>query len=680
MATYTGTSGDDVIVAVDNTDSTFIGKGGSDTLTGGGGNDTFYGGFGNDILDGQAGDDTFNVGLREGVDSITGGIGFDQILATSDNVLIGISAISGVEAISANGHVNVNIIGSINDDVLDFTGVTITGIGMIGGGAGSDTITGTSAADFINGGTGNDTLNGGGGDDHFLVGFQNGFDNVDGGTGYNTIQAIADNVTIGLNSFTNIQEISADGHANVKVRLSDIDNVISFGTLKLTDIVDFSGGNGNDTITGGNGDDVISGGNGNDHLIGGAGNDTLNGGGGLDLLEGGTGDDTFLIGAGGAGIDTFRGGAGFDTISGAADNAVLLLNGTNMSGIEYVNSGGFANFSIQGVATNGVGATFNLTGIQLDEGDVAAIRGSFYDDTITGSKVADNIFGGAGNDHLYGGNGDDIVDGQVGDDYIDGGAGNDTLYGSDGNDTLLGQGGTDELHGGIGNDTLDGGSGNDALFGDEGDDTFLVGPSSGIDSFDGGAGFDTILATKNGVVISWSSLTSIEAISSGGFSNVTIAGTSGDDVIDLTGITLTGIRNINGLGGNDTITGSSGNDTIIGGNGNDTLNGGDGNDTLSGILGADTLTGGAGNDIFRDLAKNLAGDRITDFTTDDRISISNIAYHANGTVSYANGNLTIDADGPGGTTAITVHLDGVFNNNFALQADPLGGTAVVYHG
>ena len=680
MATYTGTSGDDTLVALDNTDSTFIGKGGSDTMTGGGGNDTFYGGFGNDILDGGPGDDVFNVGLREGVDSIVGGIGFDRIVASANNVLIGLSALSGVEEISANGFSGVSIIGSVNDDVLDFSGVNLVGIGMIGGGAGADTITGSSAADFINGGSGSDTLNGGGGDDHFLVGFQGGFDNVDGGTGYNIIEAVADNVTIGLNSFTNIQEISAGGFANVKVRLSDIDNVVNFGTLKLTDIADFSGGNGNDTITGGTGDDIISGGNGNDHLIGGLGNDTLNGGGGLDLLEGGGGDDIFLVGAGGAGLDIIRGGAGFDTVQGNADFAKLLLDGTNLTGVEYINSGGFANFSIEAVATAGVGATFNLTGIQIDEGDIAAIRGSFFNDNITGSKVADNIFGGAGDDRLFGGNGDDIINGEVGNDYIDGGAGVDTISGGDGNDTLLGQGGSDELHGGLGNDTLDGGSGNDSLFGDEGDDIFLVGPSSGIDSFDGGAGFDTVQATKNGIVITWSSLTDVEAISSGGFTGVTIAGTSGDDIIDLSGVALSGIRNINGLGGNDSITGSAGSDTIIGGTGNDTLNGFDGSDILTGLTGADTLTGGAGADVFRDLAKNLAGDTITDFTVDDRINIQNIAFHANGTVSYANGDLRIDADGPGGTAAISIHLSGVFNNNFTLAADALGGTSVIYHG
>ena len=341
----------------------------------------------------------------------------------------------------------------------------------------------------------------------------------------------------------------------------------------------------------------------------------------------------------------FKGGAGFDTVSGAADNAVLLLNGTNLTGIEAINSGGFANFSIQ--AAPG-GATFNLTGIQIDDGDIAAIRGSFFADNITGSRVADNIFGGAGDDRLLGGNGDDTVNGEVGNDYIDGGRGcrHPLRRRRQRHAARPGQHGRAAWrHRQTTRSTV--AAATTPCSATMATTCFLVGPGSGLDSFDGGIGFDTIQASKNGVVISWSSLSGVEAISGGGFSNVTINGTTGDDVIDLTGIAVTGIRNINGLGGKRyDHRFRPANDTIIGGNGNDTLNGGDGNDTLSGILGADTLTGGAGNDIFRDLAKNLNGDTIHDLTVDDRISISNIAYSAAGTVSYANGNLTIDVDGP----------------------------------
>jgi hypothetical protein len=71
------------------------------------------------------------------------------------------------------------------------------------------------------------------------------------------------------------------------------------------------GGVGNDTLTGGssrdflygsNGDDILNGGGGADYLFGGAGNDILNGNGGNDVLEGESGTDH---NNGGAGDDTF---------------------------------------------------------------------------------------------------------------------------------------------------------------------------------------------------------------------------------------------------------------------------------------------------------------------------------------------------------------------------------------
>ena len=43
---------------------------------------------------------------------------------------------------------------------------------------------------------------------------------------------------------------------------------------------------------------------------------------------------------------------------------------------------------------------------------------------------------------------------------------------------------------------------------------------------------------------------------------------------------LTGIENVSGGGGSDTLTGTSGSNTLDGSSGNDTLNGGLGNDRL----------------------------------------------------------------------------------------------------
>lgn len=96
----------------------------------------------------------------------------------------------------------------------------------------------------------------------------------------------------------------------------------------------------------------------------------------------------------------------------------------------------------------------------------------------------------------------------------------------------------------------------------------------------------------------------------GGAGTDSIKGTTTDDVIDLTGISILNIENIDGAAGNDTIIGSAGGDFITGGVGTDSLFEGEGADTFSvvgdgdldtidGGTGYDTLQGSTFNDAFR---------------------------------------------------------------------------------
>jgi Ca2+-binding RTX toxin-like protein len=169
---------------------------------------------------------------------------------------------------------------------------------------------------------------------------------------------------------------------------------------------------------------------------------------------------------------------------------------------------------------------------------------------------------------------------------------NYSFDGRGGDDTLIGGGGNDTLDGGAGSDTVDGGAGNDTI----------IGSADGVnDNYTGGSGTDTI---------DYSALTSAQTVSVNlgtGFASGTAVGTD----------TLTGIENIAGGEGNDSLFGSSGNnvihgnggaDNIVGGGGSDTLYGDDGNDTLNGGVNDFTMTpsaandvlfGGAGTDTFR---------------------------------------------------------------------------------
>lgn len=284
-----------------------------------------------------------------------------------------------------------------------------------------------------------------------------------------------------------------------------------------------------------------------------AGNDVITTGDGNDSYVAGIGNDTYNLG-GGDDIVTFKGAAGangYESIDGGAgfDELRALQAGTVIS-----------LHSVTGVEKVGSGGFANVS-----------IAGSTAADTLdfTGATLA-------------------------GITQVKLGGGNDLFLGSLSNDTILGE------------------AGNDTMTGAEGDDTFLIGLGSGWDSIDGGAGFDTIRATAINTKIGIASVTGVEAIDGGGFANVTIVGTTGNDTINLTGITATGIAAIDAGTGNDTIRGSDSADVIKAG------------------LGTDILTGNGGADVF-DFDKPLdsrsggAFDTITDFTRgEDLIDLSTI--------------------------------------------------------
>lgn len=705
-----GGSGNDVI----------IGNNAANTIRGSGGDDNIAAGVGDDVIQ--------FTGTANGADVVNGGAGNDIILALANSTVIGLSSITEVETISAGTFTGVSILGSANDDMLNFSTVTLAGITVIDGGLGNDTITGNIEANVIRGSGGDDSIIAGDGNDIIqFTGTANGFDSINGGTGNDAVAALAAGTVIGLTSVTGVETITGNGFASVTISGSAAGDTFNFSGVTLSGIASIAGGAGNDVITGSIANDVILGGTENDTLGGGLGDDTLNGGAGTNILDGGTGidvaqyaitkanafvllnangsytltaagisdtitnienvnftDGTFAIatlissgqtlsgtaaaetlngspgddtitGLGGddtlngnGGNDLFRvtgvadgfdivdGGAGTDTIAATANNAVIGL--TSINGVEVITAGIFTGVSIVGSATNNIlnFAGTTLTGITL-------IDAGAGDDTITGNAAANTIRGSGGNDAIDAGDGDDTIQysGTAnGFDTVNGGLGTDTIAAL-ANSTVIGLTSVSGIEtitagsftgvsilGSANNDTLnlagvtltaitfiDGGAGNDVITGnliantirgsagddriDAGDGNDIVqytGTTNGFDAVDGGLGTDTISALANATVIGLSSVTSIETISAGTFTGVYIAGSANADTLNFSSVTLTNIVRVEGGLGNDTLTGNAANNTLWGGIGNDRIDGGAGSDSLLGDDGDDVLIGGAGND------------------------------------------------------------------------------------
>ena len=247
----TGTTGNDVLNATSDANWQVDGLAGNDTITTLGGNDIVTGGAGNDSIATGNGDDVIRfTGASQGVDSVDGGAGNDRIEATAKGTVIGLTSLSGVEAISANGFGLVTIKGSSASDVLDFTNAILTGITGIIGADGNDTISGSAAADVITGGAGADILRGNGGADKFrfdavadskvsapdqIVDFQQGSDK-DNLAGIDAVTTLTGN-----QAFSFVGEAAFTNHAGeLRVDHTDPTKTVILGDVNGDGVADFA--------------------------------------------------------------------------------------------------------------------------------------------------------------------------------------------------------------------------------------------------------------------------------------------------------------------------------------------------------------------------------------------------------------------------------------------------------
>ncbi|TIP25753.1 MAG: hypothetical protein E5X67_23465, partial [Mesorhizobium sp.] len=175
--------------------SVLAGHGGNDTLAGSSGNDTLLGGEGTDALNGGGGNDTYVFSPGDSTDTINDSSGKDWLVMaaglTAANVTFNVSGYDLLISDGVSGDLiklkNVYLSTSYQIETLvygDGTTISLTGGLPIVGGAGNDTLNGTSFGDTLSGGAGDDTLNGDAGNDTLTGGA--GTDALNGGTGNDT--------------------------------------------------------------------------------------------------------------------------------------------------------------------------------------------------------------------------------------------------------------------------------------------------------------------------------------------------------------------------------------------------------------------------------------------------------------------------------------------------------------
>jgi Ca2+-binding RTX toxin-like protein len=505
MPVMTGTDGNDTLNAAE----------GNETINGLGGNDYVYAIAGANFIDGGSGNDTIRGGWD--ADTLNGGDG--------DDVIYGDNGYTPVWTMPPQIGPDLVFGGAGNDTLYG-------GTGSAGDLAANDTLDGGDGNDFIDLGTGDDVVYGGSGDDLIRLSGGGSF-TIDGGLGFDTLQAGGATVDLGAGTYSFANGVH--------------------GTLQGIEEVQGSSGTA-EILIGDAGANFLNGGGGADTLIGGAGNDTL-GGFGAAIIDGGDGDDVLSDAPSGPNDRiTLEGGAGNDHLSLTFGSGVLHGDtGDDELRAVYANctalfAGSRSQYTIE--------VRYDGTPIEPgDPGDGLASR--------TYLVVTDKVAGRDGTDKLFFMSQLQFSDGLVSVSELvpySGTSSNDSYVGTSASEVMTGFDGDDSIYGGAGDDSISGGGGNDTI--------------------DGGPGIDTVSYEYSG--------RSVE---------VSLAITSPQPTTGEGTDKLSNIENLIGSTEPDILTGNSGANYIDGGGSGDSIGGGAGNDTLFGSYGNDTLNGGDGIDV-----------------------------------------------------------------------------------
>jgi len=584
------------------------------------------------IIDTNGGNDTVNASgtglVNKTIDLGAGGN--DRIVNTSTSFALTIDSIGagrdiqGVDEIVGAGtgtQAGRTIAGTSNGDYLDFTGIALTNVRIIQGLAGNDTIIGSAGNDWIEGGIGADSINGGNGDDTIsgggagvqdttTLGSQTIAQNrIEGGAGNDVFLAGSGRDTWSDSSGTDELRATFEDLLNDTV-LSGIEKIVntnasfwltldSFGKDRdiqgVTEIVG--------TGISGAGTQIQGTCNGNDWLdFCGV---TLTNITSVDLKSG---DDYVRTAASHSVMTVYDGNAGTDTIRiGLTMDQALKLSaaGELEELLDYLGAPAGKTLALESINVT----ARNFEAVELGACGWNVIRCSGLTPNANGEFVINPTIGmtpTTGNDLIISTCGPTLIDMTAFGYKLDQSA--DIILLGDGDDTLFGYSTN------FTNSVIAAGDGWDKIMNNT-VNTALVFKSIGI----GGniTGIDEIVGG-----------TTVTSVQTGTDMGRVISGTAGNDFLNFTGVKLTDIRLIDGIGGNDTIIGSAGGDSIMGGDGADSIDGGAGNDTLAGSqsvsldTSANRLEGGAGDDVF---LANGGADTFSDSSGTDEIRASGTA-------------------------------------------------------
>jgi Ca2+-binding RTX toxin-like protein len=707
MATFTGTSGDDIITPSfvsagvitsggsrpGNGADTIFGGAGNDTIDSSGGADLVVGGLGNDTAFLGAGNDRFVWDPGNGSDTVEGQAGTDTFELNGANI-------GEIMEISANG-ARTRLTRDVGNVTIDMDGMERIEIDAVGG---ADRVTVRNLA----------------------------------GTAVTSVAVDLAAIPGGSSGDAQADIVQVDGTGG-----NDGINVASQGSL-----VTVGGLKAQVTVAGAEAalDNLV--------VMAGAGNDTINASGlaagqiGL-TVDGGAGTDAArLNGSDGAGTFDVFGSAGQAVL--ARDGAVVMslvdverVDHSALGGADQITVGDLAGTAVRDVVVDlastaggksGDGQADNVTVVGtngIDNIVVSGNKGSVVVDGLTArtalqrAEAADQLV-------IAAGAGDDAVNASALSTSLAlnilGGLGNDVLTGSDGNDIVFG---------GDGNDVAFLGAGNDRFVWQPGDDSDLVEGQAGFDTldFNGSSASENITISANGaraqlfrdlagVTMDLDGVERIELDVFTGLDQVNVGDLAGTAVREVAvglaaatggGDALVDEVRVNGTGGNDSINvgGSGGNAlvqglvastsvqggeavdklVIAGGGGNDTINAsaysGNMQLTILGELGDDVITGGAGDDVVvggdgNDMARLGAGnDRFVWNPGDDNDSVDGQAGFdtLDFNASNAGETVQISANGAGATlfrnvANVTMDLASIER----VELDALGGADTILVG